>query len=246
MLRHWIWLLPALLMIIPACKRSTPLPAEASQRIEAARKHSETRIRTRFADAGVSYPASRLFLRAFKHTQILELWASSSPSEPLRKIATFPLLAQSGSIGPKKREGDRQIPEGLYSIAVLNPLSSYHLSLGLNYPTPRDLRHADPAAPGSDIYIHGGARSIGCLAIGDDAIEELFLAVSDATSTSASPLTADPFFIPVHIFPAPMHGSAWEQLAAEHTARDPALAPFWAELEHHYTSFEATHRISQQ
>jgi len=82
------------------------------------------------------------------------------------------------ALGPKLREGDRQVPEGIYQVSWLNPNSSYHLSLKLNYPNDFDLKWAKEESrsePGTNIFIHGKAVSIGCLAMGDSAIEELFL-----------------------------------------------------------------------
>lgn len=90
------------------------------------------------------------------------------------------ITAASGKSGPKLREGDRQVPEGVYKLVGLNPNSSYHLSMKLNYPNEFDRYWANKEGrtnPGSDIFIHGKAVSIGCIAVGDDAIEELFYIV---------------------------------------------------------------------
>jgi murein L,D-transpeptidase YafK len=93
------------------------------------------------------------------------------------RVRSWPVLAASGTSGPKLREGDLQVPEGIYRINQLNPNSAYHLSLGLNYPNAADRARAaldGRSDLGSDIFIHGKDVSAGCLAIGDDAIEELF------------------------------------------------------------------------
>ncbi|NJN46820.1 MAG: L,D-transpeptidase family protein [Candidatus Competibacteraceae bacterium] len=92
-------------------------------------------------------------------------------------IKHYPVLAASGTLGPKLCEGDRQVPEGIYRIKSLNPNSAYHLSLELDYPNAFDLRQAERDGrnnPGSAICIHGKAVSVGCLAMGDTAIEELY------------------------------------------------------------------------
>ena len=86
------------------------------------------------------------------------------------------MTGNSGSPGPKRKEGDLQIPEGVYQPLVLNPQSRFYLSIGLNYPNALDQKY-NTDNPGSDIYIHGGSATIGCVPIGDPAIEELFLAV---------------------------------------------------------------------
>lgn len=129
-----------------------------------------------FQKAGVSYPPEQMAFLANKSDRQLSLWAFDGSD--WKFIHTYPVKAASGILGPKLREGDRQVPEGIYKIIGLNPNSSYHLSMKLNYPNSFDLHHAKREGrdqPGSNIFIHGKAASIGCLAMGDSAIEELFV-----------------------------------------------------------------------
>jgi murein L,D-transpeptidase YafK len=115
-------------------------------------------------------------LIALKQEKKLELWARDSGE--FRFIRNYNIQAASGVAGPKLRQGDKQVPEGIYRIAGLNPNSHYHLSMKINYPNEFDLFHAGQEgriAPGSDIFIHGKAVSIGCLAMGDEVIDELFV-----------------------------------------------------------------------
>jgi hypothetical protein len=137
---------------------------------------AERRLRARFATAGVAYPPRRAHLLAFKAERRLELWATGG-GRPTR-VAVYPLLAESGTLGPKLREGDYQIPEGVYRVVWLHPNSAYHLSMKLDYPNAFDRARAREEGRtnlGGDIFIHGGDLSIGCLAVGDPAIEELFV-----------------------------------------------------------------------
>jgi murein L,D-transpeptidase YafK len=177
----------------------------------------------------VEYPGE-VFLRWFKREATLELWARN-PNRRFRLISTYPILASSGEPGPKRREGDKQVPEGFYEIDRFNPKSNFHLSLGLNYPNASDRVLSDKDQPGSDIFIHGSNVSIGCAPIGDDAIEEVYLAALDARTKGQAR-------IEVHIFPARMLGPDWEQFAASETARHPELTPFWAQLQPIFTAFE--------
>ena len=134
-----------------------------------------------FTREGINYPPSKLAMLAFKDSKELELWASNANGS-YSFIKTYPIKAASGLLGPKLREGDRQVPEGIYEISGLNPNSSYHLSMKINYPNSFDLLHAEAEGrnePGTNIFIHGKAVSIGCLAMGDDAIEQLFTLVHD-------------------------------------------------------------------
>lgn len=132
------------------------------------------------ARAEVAYPPWRVVLVAFKEERRLEVFATDGRG--LRHVATMPILGASGRAGPKRREGDRQVPEGIYRIESLNPNSRFHLSLRLDYPNDFDRAMAardGRAGLGSNIFIHGGRASIGCLAIGDDAIERLFVLAAD-------------------------------------------------------------------
>jgi len=129
-----------------------------------------------FTKAKVSFPPKEITLVALKQEKKLELWARDN--KEFRLIHTYNIRAASGVAGPKLRLGDEQVPEGIYRIEGLNPNSHYHLSMKLNYPNAFDLLHAEMEGrtePGSDIFIHGRAVSIGCLAMGDETIEELFI-----------------------------------------------------------------------
>lgn len=209
--------------------------AGAEDRVAAARTARGDIIRRRFLDAGLAYPPREIFLRAFKHESELELWAREK-EEPFRKVAAFAVTAASGEPGPKRREGDRQVPEGCYMIDVFNPKSRFHLSLGLNYPNESDRILADPARPGGEIYIHGGAVSIGCLPLGDPAIEELYLAALDARQRGQQA-------IPVHVFPARMSGDGWNAFAKSAADGKPELRAFWEDLQPVHDAFERTRQV---
>lgn len=138
------------------------------------------RLAPHFRAAGVPYPPPRVFLLAFKKERQLEVWAETRTRRAL--VHTYPILAASGQEGPKLRQGDGQVPEGSYRIVLLNPNSLFHLSMKLDYPNAFDRQKArrdGRKGLGGDIFIHGSAVSIGCLAMGDGAIEELFVLVAD-------------------------------------------------------------------
>lgn len=137
----------------------------------------ERRVRQLLDLAGFRYPLEHGFaVLVFKEEQRMELWAYDR-AEP-RLVKTYPVTAMSGQGGPKRRRGDHQVPEGIYQIVWLNPNSNFHLSLKLDYPNAFDLMMAEEDGRtnlGGDIFIHGGASSVGCVAVGDAAIEELFV-----------------------------------------------------------------------
>ena len=117
----------------------------------------------------------RLSILVFKNERRVEVHAEGW-KEPRR----YAMTGFSGSLGPKLEEGDRQIPEGIYGIEYLNPNSRFHLSLKVSYPNESDkLRAAEDGRVnlGGNIMIHGGSATIGCIPIGDDAIEEIFYLV---------------------------------------------------------------------
>jgi hypothetical protein len=138
-------------------------------------------VQSRLAPAcqaqGVAYPPTTFTLIGLKAEKRLELWAPDAAGRP-RLIKAYPILAASGVAGPKLREGDQQVPEGIYALESLNPNSRFHLALRVNYPNADDRRRAQTDGRtqlGGDIMIHGSNASIGCLAMGDPASEELFV-----------------------------------------------------------------------
>jgi len=125
----------------------------------------------------VRYP-KKLTLIGLKYEKVLEVWGEERGKQHL--IITYPFTAFSGILGPKFKEGDRQIPEGIYGISHLNPDSKFHLSMRINYPNAFDKKMAKKehrTKLGGDIMIHGSNRTIGCIPIGDDNIEALYFLV---------------------------------------------------------------------
>lgn len=122
-----------------------------------------------------------LVILAFKKEAELEVWKKAGDLYVFTSV--YPFTANSGTAGPKLEEGDLQIPEGIYTVDYLNPESRFYRSFKLNYPNAYDLEMARAEGrtnPGSDIFIHGGASSKGCIAIGDEAIEEVYTMVEMA------------------------------------------------------------------
>jgi hypothetical protein len=142
---------------------------------------ARARLAPRFRRAGVAYPPGAVALVGLKRERVLQVYAGSR-RDALVHIADHAVLAASGGPGPKLREGDGQVPEGLYGIELLNPNSAFHLSLRVNYPNAFDRRRAAEdrrTRLGGDIMIHGNAVSIGCLAMGDEVAEDLFVLAAD-------------------------------------------------------------------
>ena len=168
-----------------------------------------------------------IMLRLIKTSRALEVWARPAGAGPFALLHSYPLAATSGTLGPKRCAGDYQVPEGCYEIDRFNPMSNYHLSLGLNYPNATDRALGEPN-PGGDIFIHGGAVTVGCLPITDAGIEEVYLLAVAARAAGQA-------VIPVHIFPFPLS----ETELAKH-AGSPHQA-FWRGLMPAYAYFEQHH-----
>jgi murein L,D-transpeptidase YafK len=167
--------------------------------------------------------ASELCLIGLKEEKVLELWARRRNGWEF--VKEYPILAASGNAGPKFREGDRQVPEGIYKIVFMNERSAYHLSMKIDYPNAFDRARAKEDGRtrlGGDICIHGKAVSIGCIAIGDAAIEELFAMVQKVGHANCTVIIAPRDF---RIEPADELAGVWwiHTLYAKITA---ALEPF--------------------
>jgi hypothetical protein len=167
-------------LLRPASLPAKPRTIEDVIRVLGA--HVDRRLRSAFQQAGISMPPEQLTLLALKEEKRLEIYAADNSAGPAF-VLSYPILAASGMAGPKLREGDKQVPEGIYRIELLNPNSRYHLSLRVSYPNAADIEQAgrdgrELSVLGGDIMIHGGAESIGCIAIGDPAVEELFVLVA--------------------------------------------------------------------
>jgi len=175
-----------------------------------------------FEGAEVSYPPERIVFVGLKQENVLEVWACGRDKQ-LRFIRTYPILAASGRLGPKLEEGDGQVPEGIYRIESLNPNSAFHLSLRINYPNESDLAQArrdERTNPGGDIMIHGSRASIGCLAMGNEAAEDLFILAAetgiDNISVILSPVDFRKTEMPELTYPLPRWTDAlYEQIRKE-------------------------------
>lgn len=164
-------------------------------------RRKEDTLRKQFETKGLIWPAKYIYIRSFKYDSQLEVWVKNSIREPFKLFKTYKVCAMAGSLGPKRMAGDYQVPEGFYYINEFKPNSTYHLSLGLNYPNASDRMLSDSLYPGGDIYIHGSCVTEGCIPITDDQIEDLYVITSYARAMGQD-------YIPVHIFPIQFNNAA--------------------------------------
>ena len=187
-------------------------------------------VKRLLARKGIHTFSIDLFLRLFKKEQTVEVWAKREEVDTFTHIVDYPFCASSGDLGPKRQEGDYQIPEGFYRISYFNPHSDYHLSLKLNYPNQSDRIKGHPENPGSNIYIHGDCVTIGCIPITDPYIKELYVLAVEAHASGNDR-------IPVHVFPTHLKAPEWQALQAQNKGRQ-KLLDFWKDLRPGYLAFE--------
>lgn len=190
-------------------------------RVREAFSEKEYSIQEAFTSKGLIYPPSEVLLVSYKAEGELQLWVKESDVYKLFKA--YNVCKRSGDFGPKRKQGDRQVPEGVYHINVFNPSSSFHLSLGISYPNKSDRILSNASDLGGDIFIHGQCVTIGCLPMTDDIIKEIYVINTLAKGSGQSK-------IPIYLFPFkynklteyifykeyPQHKTLWNNLKSEY------------------------------
>ena len=205
-------------------------------RTSEALKRKEDTLKQQFQARGLQWPARYLYIRSFKYDSQLEVWVKNTSKEQYRLFKTYKVCALAGTLGPKRMEGDYQVPEGFYYINEFNPRSTYHLSLGLNYPNASDKVLSDSIKPGGDIYIHGSCVTVGCIPVTDQQIEEIYVLAAHAKDQGQD-------FIPVHIFPVRFSNKKSVDYLNQMTKTDPDLKVFADRLESVFDHFELTRQL---
>jgi len=209
----------------------------ANPRVRAAFQEKEAALQELFTRRQLPFPASRIFIRVFKKEKQVEVWVQPQAGGRYTLLNTYEICWVPGALGPKRRVGDNQVPEGFYFVDRFNPQSQFYLSLGINYPNASDRILGKAGHLGGDIFIHGNCVTIGCIPITDDKIKELYLLAVLAKANGQEQ-------IPVHIFPARMDEAGWQQLQTEFK-NNPGLLAFWQNLKQGYDRFEQSGQIPQ-
>jgi murein L,D-transpeptidase YafK len=149
-------------------------------RVKTAYEQKQEIVHNYFKRKNLDFDNFQLYIRAFKNEKILEVWIKEKKADQFTLLHTYEFCKSSGSLGPKRRQGDLQIPEGVYHVNHFNPESNFYLSLGLNYPNASDKILSDKQHPGSSIYIHGNCVTIGCIPLTDDKIKEVYIMAVEA------------------------------------------------------------------
>ncbi len=205
-------------------QKSFPRPSEAMQR-------KEDTLQKQFEAKKLVWPAKYIYIRSFKYDSQLEVWVKNELKEQFQLFKTYKVCALAGTLGPKRMEGDYQVPEGFYYISEFNPRSNYYLSLGINYPNVSDKILSDSLRPGSEIFIHGSCVTVGCIPIRDEQIDEVYILAAHAKDQGQD-------FIPVHIFPIRYNVEKSTKYLENLTKDDPVLKKFADRLEDAFDYFD--------
>jgi murein L,D-transpeptidase YafK len=200
-------------------------------RVQQARSEKMTAIGQLFAAAKIAYPPAQMLLRVIKDEDVLELWAGAAGTR-LSLLKSYAICARSGGLGPKRQQGDLQVPEGFYHVDRFNAWSRFFLSLGINYPNRSDRILGVKGRLGGDIFIHGDCVTIGCVPIETEPIKELYVMALDTHLAGHA--------VHVHIFPARL--DADRDLVAL-AGGDASLVAFWRQLQAGWQAFESQRRL---
>lgn len=171
-----------------------------------------------------------IYLRAFKLEKIVEVWLKNPGETKYKFLKTYDICASSGDLGPKRSEGDGQVPEGFYRIDLFNPKSDYYLSMRISYPNSSDITLKEGISAGGAIMIHGNCMTIGCLPMTDDKIKELYVLCLEARNRN-NPIYFDIF--PVKFTP--------ENVKILEVSYPKSKLSFWKTLKPAYDYFEEHH-----
>jgi murein L,D-transpeptidase YafK len=184
-------------------------------------------LQERLRDKGVAL-SSPILIRIFKAESELEIWKQKDRGDPFVLFATYPICHWSGTLGPKLRDGDRQAPEGFYTVSRMQArhVGRWPISIDLGYPNIMD---QSQARTGGDILIHGGCSSVGCFAMTNPVSEEIH-------QLTLAAIDAGEDLVPVQVLPFRMTA---ENMIAQSAS---PWTPFWNNLKEGYDLFEKTHR----
>lgn len=206
-------------------------------RVRTAYAQKEKQMQYLLQQSGVSSSDFEVYIRVFKHEKELELWAKDDKMDAFKLIKTYPICKTCGTLGPKRKEGDLQIPEGFYHIDAYNPASSYHLSMRINYPNKSDRILGYKPKLGGNICIHGNCVTIGCVPITDDKIKELYIFCVEAKDKGQQK-------IPVTIYPARMSDKNFSRLKELYGSEVDKIS-LWQDLKVAYDDFLKTNSLPE-
>lgn len=206
------------------------------RRVDEAFVKQEQILKAEFAAKGFEWPAKYMYIRSFKYDSKFEVWLKNGPNDPYRKFKTYKVCALAGNFGPKRFEGDYQVPEGFYHINEFRPNSNYYLALGVSYPNASDRILSDKKRPGGEIFVHGSCVTVGCIPLTDPVIEEVYV-------LAAATRAAGQEFIPIHVFPVAFKNDKSFEILEKYVAEHPDYKPLAYKLQKVYYYFETKKQL---
>lgn len=196
------------------------------ERVKSAYTEKESVIEAPLKVHTISKDNLNILIVVYKEEQELDVYAKNKNESAYTKINSYKICASSGVLGPKRKQGDGQVPEGFYSIEKFNPASNYYLSLGVSYPNRADKLKSRAPNLGSDIFIHGECVTIGCIPMTNDKIKEIYIYAAQARQSGQAN-------IPVYIFPYKMTAENSKMHSYKYKAQ-PELLKFWENIKEGY------------
>ena len=201
------------------------------ERVKTAYKDKGQVVTEKLKKENIELNELNILIKVFKEEKLLEIYAKKKTENNYKKILNYDICASSGELGPKRKEGDNQVPEGFYHINVFNPTSNYYLSLGINYPNESDKKKSKSKNLGGNIFIHGSCVTIGCIPMTDDKIKEIYIYAIQARQNGQ-------LKIPVYIFPFKMTEPNIKKYLVSYKDNI-ELLKFWNNLKTGYDKFES-------
>lgn len=207
----------------------------SSPRVAKAFSQYNDLLKKEFEAKGFNYSSSEILIRVFKAHNEFEVWAKNKDTDTFSLFKKYSVCALSGVLGPKRWEGDRQVPEGYYFISDFNPRSDFYLSMLVSYPNYSDLILGNKTVPGGDIYVHGGCSTVGCLPMTDVGIQEIYTLCLNSRLNGQTN-------IPIQIYPVRFNKVGVNFLAKEYGS-DLERQKFWMNIKAGYDYFEKNKKI---
>ena len=204
-------------------------PIKKNSRVKTAYEEKWSSLKSIISSKGIDTLNFEVYLRAFKMEGKFEVWCRDKKDKDSKfsLIKTYVICKSSGVLGPKRKEGDKQVPEGLYNISAYNPNSSYYLGMLVNYPNKSDLIRSDKNKPGGDIMVHGDCVTIGCIPLTDEYIKEVYILCLESSKDNKS--------VRIDIFPCHFNDKNNKYLSK--SSKENQL--FWNEIKPAYNKFNS-------
>jgi len=205
------------------------------QRVQNAYAEKWVEIDTLLRSKGIEREKLEIYMRAFKREKEYEIWGRNAGDERFVHLLTVPICRLSGTLGPKRQQGDLQVPEGFYHVNAHNPWSRFHLSFCINYPNRSDRILGIHGNLGGNICIHGSCVTIGCIPLTDEIIKYIYVLYVEAKNNGQSRP-------PITIFPARLEEDTFSALM-ENYSDNADKTGLWTDLKAGYTYFEVNKKL---